>query len=101
MLLQWRSVSPLNPHPESWRRRAGPALVTRALRDALPAAIHLTATDLNTDMMNVAQAKVRRGEAVEFQPADGMALPFVDGAFDTVVCQFGMMFYPDKDRGFS
>jgi SAM-dependent methyltransferase len=26
--------------------------------------------------------------------------PFVDGAFDTVVCQFGMMFYPDKDEGF-
>jgi ubiquinone/menaquinone biosynthesis C-methylase UbiE len=48
--------------------------------------------------MNVAQ--VRPGEAVEFQTADGTALPFVDGAFDTVVCQFGMMFYPDKDKGF-
>ena len=57
-------------------------------------------TELNTDMMNVAQAKVQSGEAVEFQPADGTALPFEAGAFDTMVCQFGMMFYPNKDKGF-
>jgi len=25
-----------------------------------------------------------------------MALPFADGAFDTVVCQFGVMFFPDR-----
>src|SRR5215472_5173497 len=78
----------------------GTGIVTRALRDALPVVAHLTATDLNTDMMNVAQAKVRPSEATEFQTADGTALPFADGAFDTMVCQFGMMFYPDKDKGF-
>ena len=75
----------------------GTGIVTRALRDALPALTHLTSTDLNPDMMDVAQAKMRPGEAVEFQPAYGTALPFANGAFDTMVCQFGMMFYPDKD----
>jgi SAM-dependent methyltransferase len=30
-----------------------------------------------------------------------MALPFDDGAFDCVVCQFGAMFFPDKVRAFA
>jgi SAM-dependent methyltransferase len=30
-----------------------------------------------------------------------MALPFADGSFDVVVCQFGAMFFPDKPRAFA
>jgi len=30
-----------------------------------------------------------------------MALPFPDKAFDAVVCQFGVMFFPDKSKAFS
>jgi SAM-dependent methyltransferase len=30
-----------------------------------------------------------------------MQLPFPDGAFDAVVCQFGVMFFPDKARAFA
>jgi SAM-dependent methyltransferase len=30
-----------------------------------------------------------------------MQLPFEDGAFDAVVCQFGVMFFPDKAKAFS
>jgi SAM-dependent methyltransferase len=30
-----------------------------------------------------------------------MQLPFADGEFDAVVCQFGAMFFPDKARAFS
>jgi ubiquinone/menaquinone biosynthesis C-methylase UbiE len=36
---------------------------------------------------------------VRFQPADAQALPFPDGEFDLVVCQFGVMFFPNKVRG--
>jgi SAM-dependent methyltransferase len=36
---------------------------------------------------------------VRFQTADALALPFDDQTFDLVVCQFGVMFYPDKVRG--
>ena len=78
----------------------GTGIVTRALRDALPATTHLTATDLNGEMMDVARAKVKAGEAVDFQVVDGTALRFADASFDTMICQFGVMFYPDKDRGF-
>jgi SAM-dependent methyltransferase len=79
---------------------AGTGIVTRQLRDALPSGTRLTATDLNTPMLEVARAKFRSGEQVEFQPADAMALPFADGSFDLLVCQFGMMFYPDKDKSY-
>ena len=80
---------------------AGTGIVTRKLRDALPAGARLTATDLNSPMLEVARAKFRVGEQVEFQPADATALPFADASFDAVVCQFGVMFFPDKPKSFS
>jgi SAM-dependent methyltransferase len=79
---------------------AGTGIVTRLLRDLLPADAHLTATDLNPPMLAVARGKFRPGERVEFHPADATALPFPDGAFDAMACQFGVMFFPDKDASF-
>jgi SAM-dependent methyltransferase len=38
---------------------------------------------------------------VEWRQADALQLPFPDGIFDTVVCQFAVMFFPDKQRAFS
>jgi ubiquinone/menaquinone biosynthesis C-methylase UbiE len=80
---------------------AGTGIVTRKLRDALPVSVHLTATDLNPPMLEVARGKFRPGEQVEFKPADALALPFPDASFDTVICQFGLMFFPDKARSFA
>ena len=79
---------------------AGSGIVTRALRDALPAGAHLTATDLNPDMLAVARTKFRPHEQVNFRQADATVLPFPDASFDTVICQFGIMFFPDKDQGY-
>jgi SAM-dependent methyltransferase len=39
--------------------------------------------------------------AVEWRQADAMQLPFRDGTFDAVVCQFGVMFFPEKSKAFS
>jgi SAM-dependent methyltransferase len=79
---------------------SGTGIVTRALRDALPAHTQLTATDLNADMLEVARAKFRSNEQVAFQLADATALPFPDASFDAVICQFGVMFFPDKDKSY-
>lgn len=79
---------------------AGTGIVTRILRDRLPTTASLTATDLNPPMLDIARKKFRAGEQVEFQPADAMALPFADSSFDAVVCQFGVMFYPDKNKAY-
>ena len=74
----------------------GTGIVTRELRNHLPATVKLVATDLNEPMFQHAAAKFANGEAVEWQQADACSLPFGDGMFDAVVCQFGIMFVPDK-----
>jgi SAM-dependent methyltransferase len=79
---------------------AGTGVVTRQLRDRLPASAHLTATDLNPPMLEIARTKFRPNEQVDFRPADAIALPFPDGSFDAVVCQFGVMFFPEKDKSY-
>jgi ubiquinone/menaquinone biosynthesis C-methylase UbiE len=78
---------------------SGTGIVTRALRDAIPGA-HITATDLNPPMLDVARAKFRAGEQIDFKVADAGALPFADGSFDAAACQFGVMFFTDKDRSY-
>jgi len=89
----------LNP-PRVLETAAGTGIVTRQLRDRLPPETLLTATDLNPPMLAVAKTKFEPDEKVDFQTADALALPFAEGAFDAVVCQFGVMFFPDKDLGY-
>ena len=79
---------------------AGTGVVTRALASALPAGTRIVATDLNQAMLDRATA-VGAKRAVEWRQADAMDLPFQDGTFDAVVCQFGVMFFPEKSRAFS
>ena len=79
---------------------AGTGIVSRRLRDHLPSATQLTSTDLSPAMIEVARTKFKSAEQVTLQPADATALPFPDQNFDVVVCQFGVMFYPDKDKSY-
>ena len=79
---------------------AGTGVVTRAMRALLPASTTLVATDLNPGMLDTA-AKVGTPGPVKWQQADAMALPFDDASFDVVVCQFGVMFFPDKAKAFA
>lgn len=72
----------------------GTGIVTRRLREVLPEAALLISTDLNEPMLAVARRVV--GPRVEWMVADMCKLHFGDGAFDAVVCQFGLMFVPDK-----
>jgi ubiquinone/menaquinone biosynthesis C-methylase UbiE len=74
----------------------GTGIVTRRLRDALPPRAKLVATDLSEPMLELARQKFDGDDSVEWQAADALALPFADGSFDAVVCQFGLMFVPDK-----
>jgi SAM-dependent methyltransferase len=78
---------------------AGTGVVTEALARTLPPGVAITATDINLPM--IAIGKARPGmERVVWQQADALKLPFPDTAFDLVVCQFGVMFYPDKRASF-
>ena len=79
---------------------AGTGVVTRALASALPGSVAIVATDLNQAMLDHAAA-VGTKRAVEWRQADAMQMPFGDAMFDAVVCQFGVMFFPDKPKAFA
>jgi SAM-dependent methyltransferase len=79
---------------------AGTGVVTRRLASGLPASVVIVATDLNQPMLNQA-AEIGTSRPVEWRQADAMSLPFANGTFDAIVCQFGVMFFPDKARAFA
>ncbi len=75
---------------------AGTGIVTRAVNEGVPTA-QIVATDVNPALLEFAARHVS-SERVTFQPADAQDLPFAEGSFDLVLCQFGVMFFPDKVR---
>jgi SAM-dependent methyltransferase len=74
---------------------AGTGRLTRRLLDNLPARTEVVVTDLFESMLDAARARILDSRA-RFQQADMLELPFLDGTFDAVFCQFGLMFPPDK-----
>lgn len=79
---------------------AGTGMATRALVAALPRGVTIVATDLNQPMLDHAASRLP-SDRVTWQQADAQMLPFPDSLFDVVVCQFGVMFFPDKLRAFA
>ena len=79
---------------------AGTGVVTRALASVLPEGVSIVATDLNQPMLDHASALGTK-RPVEWRHADAMQLPFQDETFDAVVCQFGVMFFPERPKAFS
>ncbi len=73
---------------------AGSGIVTGALIKEAPRA-EIVATDLNQAMLDVAAGRLMSWR-VTFRQADAQSLPFADASFDAVVCQFGVMFFPDR-----
>ena len=74
---------------------AGTGVVTRAMAKALPPQVEIVATDLNQAMLDVARTKLQATN-VRWQQADAQSLPFAASSFDAVICQLGVMFFPDK-----
>lgn len=73
---------------------AGTGAVTRALVEALPG-VRVIATDLNEGMVRVGASRVT-GPELTWQHADAQKLPFETAVASALVCQFGVMFMPDK-----
>jgi len=80
---------------------SGTGALTRVLARRLPAQTRIIATDLNQPMLDHAAAKQPQPDRVTWRQADALALPFQNQEFDVVACQFGVMFFPDKVKGFS
>jgi ubiquinone/menaquinone biosynthesis C-methylase UbiE len=79
---------------------AGTGRVTRHLRERIPPAANLIASDISEDMLAVARAKLAHLD-IDWQNIDAQQLPFSDNSIDLVVCCFGYMFVPDKAKAFA
>jgi len=82
-------------------RYGGPGLDdagrTRRLLEALPRDASLLATDLNLAMVEHARKAIGEDPRLSWRTADMCATELPDASFDALVCQFGLMFAPDKD----
>ncbi|HWU20329.1 MAG TPA: methyltransferase domain-containing protein [Nocardioides sp.] len=76
---------------------AGTGVVTRLLEPLV--GVRLVATDLNEPMLATAQ-ELDPSPRITWEVADALDLPFDDDSFDLVVCQFGVMFFPDRIQAF-
>ena len=79
---------------------AGTGVVTRQMAALLEPGVSIVATDLNASMLAHA-SEVGTARPVQWQQADALQLPFADESFDAVVCQFGVMFFPDRAKAFA
>ncbi|NVJ07800.1 class I SAM-dependent methyltransferase [Myxococcus sp. AM001] len=77
---------------------AGPGtLALLAARDGA----HVTAVDFSPEMISALRARAAEAKLdIDILEGDGMALPFEASAFDAAFSMFGLMFFPDRARGF-
>lgn len=91
-----------DPSPASvLETAAGSGVVTRALAPLLGKDARFVVTDLNQPMLDHAAKIQKPDQRIEWRQADALDLPFDNGSFDAVCCQFGVMFFPDRIRGYS
>jgi ubiquinone/menaquinone biosynthesis C-methylase UbiE len=79
---------------------AGTGVVARALAPLLGERAHYVVSDLNQPMLDRAASRQGPHGRIVWRQADALKLPFEDSSFDTVLCQFGAMFFPDRIAGY-
>jgi ubiquinone/menaquinone biosynthesis C-methylase UbiE len=90
---------PVSPGVRILEVACGTGIVSERLRRCLAGRGTLVATDVHEPMLSVAQRQGIQGQDITWQQADATNLPFADASFDVVVCQFGLMFFPDRPAG--
>ena len=80
---------------------AGSGVVARALEPLLASHSNYVVSDLNQPMLDHAAAKQPPQSRITWQQADALDLPFEHSRFDVAFCQYGVMFYPDRDKGYT
>lgn len=78
----------------------GTGVVTRSIAKRIRSGTRAVATDFNEPMLVEAAKALGPNGTIKFQQADAMHLPFGDKEFDAVVCQFGVMFFPDRREAY-
>jgi ubiquinone/menaquinone biosynthesis C-methylase UbiE len=101
MFRRWASILLRHAALKSGERvldvACGTGIVAREAAPLVGTAGQVVALDMNPAMLAVARTvPLPSGAAIHWQEGNAMALPFADGAFDVVLCQHGLPFFPDR-----
>jgi len=78
----------------------GTGAAARMAFDIVGASGLVVGGDISPTMLEAAQRNLK-GLPIELRTLDGQSLPFPDASFDAVICQLGLMFFPNPARGLS
>jgi ubiquinone/menaquinone biosynthesis C-methylase UbiE len=79
----------------------GTGLSAEAALAAVGPTGHVIAADVSPAMVQKARERLAKAPNVSVSVEDGQALSFGDCSFDAVLCNLGLMFFPDPVRGLS
>jgi ubiquinone/menaquinone biosynthesis C-methylase UbiE len=66
-------------------------------------AARVDALDFSADMLALLRRDIRRNKIrnIAVRRGDGQKLPYANGVFDAAFSMFGLMFFPDRQKGFN
>ena len=79
----------------------GTGLSAEAALAAVGPTGYVAAADLSPAMAEKASERLGKAPNVSVSVEDGQALSFADSSFDAVLCNLGLMFFPDPAKGLS
>src|ERR1700722_3663645 len=79
----------------------GTGLSAEAALAAVGPTGHVIAADISPAMAEKARERLGKAPNASVSVKDGQALSFADCSFDVVLCNLGLMFFPDPVRGLS
>ncbi len=75
----------------------GTGVIARLASERVGSSGEVVGVDVAPDMIEVARATTAPpGVAIDWRQGDAASLPFPDASFDVVLCQMGLMLFPDK-----
>jgi ubiquinone/menaquinone biosynthesis C-methylase UbiE len=103
LFLPWAEELLRRAAPQPGERVLDVACGTGAVTRQVPPLVGATGTvvglDLSPAMLDVARAlPAPPGPTIAWREGSAVALPFPDAAFDLVLCQQGLQFFPDRPR---
>lgn len=94
-----RLVQAANPRPGErvLDVGCGTGVIARCVAPPVESGGKVVGLDLNPNMLAVARAAAERESlAIEWHEGQAEMLPFLEGSFDLVLCQFALMFFADR-----
>jgi ubiquinone/menaquinone biosynthesis C-methylase UbiE len=79
----------------------GTGRLTKYLPAGLSAGASITATDVNPAMLDYAKNILAEHKGIRWAVVDAVNLPYENEAFDSIISQFGVMFYSDRPKAYS